>query len=131
MRTADPAKRVATILVFGALGASGLLADDAEPLLPPGEPYVPGEVLIKFREDADRRQVDHLRSGLGARRLRGFRGGGEHLVLGAGRTTESAIRQLRRHPLVVYAEPNYIVTADVLPDDPLLPELYGMRNVGQ
>lgn len=35
------------------------------------------------------------------------------------------------HPAVKYAEPNYILRAIGMPDDPRFPELWGMHNTGQ
>ena len=39
-----------------------------------------------------------------------FRSGAEHWKLGKGLTAEQAIARLRSHPVVEYAEPNYILT---------------------
>jgi thermitase len=40
-------------------------------------------------------------------------------------------RRLSTSPLVVYAEPNFILSATSVPNDPLFPELYGLNNTGQ
>ena len=40
-------------------------------------------------------------------------------------------RRLSASPLVVYAEPNFILSATAVPNDPLFPELYGLHNTGQ
>jgi thermitase len=40
-------------------------------------------------------------------------------------------RRLNRSALVAYAEPNFILRATAVPNDPLFPELYGFNNTGQ
>jgi len=40
-------------------------------------------------------------------------------------------RRLNRSVLVSYAEPNFILRATAIPNDPLFPELYGLNNTGQ
>ena len=44
---------------------------------------------------------------------------------------ETAVRRLQASPYVEYAEPNYIWTLDVIPNDPRLDELWGLINTGQ
>jgi serine protease len=42
-----------------------------------------------------------------------------------------AIARLERHPAIVYAEPNYIVHATLIPNDASFGQLWGMNNTGQ
>ena len=42
-----------------------------------------------------------------------------------------ALEKLRKHPAVLYAEPDYIVTVGATPDDSQFSELWGMHNTGQ
>ena len=44
---------------------------------------------------------------------------------------KSALAQLRSNSQVLYAEPNFIVTAAAIPNDPRFNELYGLDNTGQ
>ncbi len=46
-------------------------------------------------------------------------------------TTDSAVKSLATNDLVDVAEPNYIYRASRTPDDPLLGNLWGLKNVGQ
>ena len=46
-------------------------------------------------------------------------------------TVKSALEKLRNDPAVLYAEPDYIVTASGIPDDARFDELWGMHNTGQ
>jgi len=40
-------------------------------------------------------------------------------------------RRLERNPTVVYAEPNYLLSIDATPNDPLFADEYGLNNTGQ
>jgi len=46
-------------------------------------------------------------------------------------TMQSALQNLRANSAVLYAEPNFIVTAALTPNDPLFPDLYALNNAGQ
>jgi thermitase len=39
--------------------------------------------------------------------------------------------QLERNPNVVYAEPNFLLSTQATPNDPLFPDEYGLHNTGQ
>ncbi len=59
-----------------------------------------------------------------------FPGIGAALVTASG-TSAAAIKRLERSPLIRYAEPNYVITADSTPNDPAFRQLWGLDNVGQ
>jgi len=44
---------------------------------------------------------------------------------------DALIQYLSQHPDVEYAEPNYIVHANLVPNDPQFPNLWGLSNLGQ
>src|SRR3989475_13017900 len=44
---------------------------------------------------------------------------------------KDAIEFYRRRPDVLYAEPNWIVDAQVVPNDPSFSSLWGLNNTGQ
>lgn len=46
-------------------------------------------------------------------------------------TSNSAVKTLAQNELVDVAEPNYIYKANRLPDDPMMLQLWGLRNIGQ
>ncbi len=93
--------------------------------------HLPGELLVKFRDDAPEPAMRSLRVQLAARIGRHFRSGAEHWLLGPGHSVEEALRTLIGHPLVAYAEPNYRVFPVRAPNDPRYPELWGLNNTGQ
>jgi serine protease len=53
------------------------------------------------------------------------------LSLRKGADVNAAIKMISKHPAVKYAEPNYIVRAIGVPDDPNFVSLWGMHNTGQ
>jgi subtilisin family serine protease len=92
---------------------------------------IPGEILVKFQPAAKAADRAAVRASINGRVAHDFAFiGVEHMIL-RGVTTEQAIERLRRNPNVVYAEPNYEIQLDRVPNDPRFPELYGMRNTGQ
>tara|TARA_R110000751_G_scaffold192931_2_gene298485 strand:+ start:177 stop:2735 length:2559 start_codon:yes stop_codon:yes gene_type:complete len=48
-----------------------------------------------------------------------------------GISVKNALEKLRKNPAVLYAEPDYIVSAAGIPDDARFDELWGMHNTGQ
>src|SRR5258706_11766353 len=105
-----------------------ILTFGSSPFSPPGEgdarasggyaPHVPGEILIKFRQSAGPWENANARAAVGGARLKRFRSGAEHWILGAGLGTEEAIARLRDDPAADYGEPNYLLHAHVPPNRP-------------
>jgi subtilisin family serine protease len=89
------------------------------------------EVLVKFRrplaafersqldQQTDADQQDAIGS-TGVRRLHSRRF-----------TAEALLAFLRNHPDVEYAEPNYLIEADAVPNDGMFNQLWGLLNLGQ
>ena len=46
-------------------------------------------------------------------------------------SVKDALAKIRSNPAVLYAEPDYIVKANVMPDDTSFSELWGLHNTGQ
>jgi len=51
--------------------------------------------------------------------------------LAEGLSVEEAVRQLEQNPEIEYAEPNYIVSINLEPNDPLYPIQWSLHNIGQ
>ncbi len=118
-----------SLMVTGAPAAPPLSPTGRGNPTPPA--YVEGELLVKFRRTAGKLARESAMSPERAEVRHRFRSGAEHWRLGAGRTTEAALARLRSMPEVEYAEPNYILTVALLPDDPLFPEQFALKNTGQ
>jgi len=93
--------------------------------------FVPGEVLVKFTHQAEERHKASARADVAGQLKKAFKSKAEHWQLGPGKSVEQAIQRLRANPNVEYAEPNYILTADVVPNDPRFGEMWQLRNTGQ
>jgi hypothetical protein len=55
----------------------------------------------------------------------------ELLAIPEGKSREAVLKFFRHSPLVLYAEPDYQVSATVTPNDPLFGQLWGLANTGQ
>ncbi|MCW3171830.1 S8 family serine peptidase [Shewanella subflava] len=79
-----------------------------------------GATLKDVNADGVDDQFSHLLNGKLAR-----------LSLKNGADVQKAIKMISKHPAVKYAEPNYIVRAIGMPDDPSFVDLWGLHNTGQ
>ncbi len=95
------------------------------------EPHEPGELLVRLRTSLAPANRAALMAQVGARLIHTFASGTEHWRLGPGETVQGALAQLAASPMIQYAEPNYLVWADVTPSDVRYPELWGLHNIGQ
>ncbi|MEK7315557.1 MAG: S8 family serine peptidase, partial [Candidatus Eisenbacteria bacterium] len=95
------------------------------------EATVPGELIIKFRRGAATSEQATLRREVRGDVVRRFRITGAEQWRLAGNDAAAALERARRHPGVEYAEPNFELTADVVPQDARFAELYALRNTGQ
>src|SRR5713226_7845099 len=93
-----------------------------------GNEAVANEVLVKFREG----NAPGLARALEATNIDGARAvGANGWVLLHSRTHSAAslIRNFQPGRQVAFVEPNYVVHANLIPDDPLWPSLWGMVKI--
>jgi subtilisin family serine protease len=95
--------------------------------------WVKGELLVKFREGVGRpaaRQVHALRGARLTSRIRGARI--DVVRLPPGLTVDQAMAAYQSDPLVEVAEPNLRrELLQVVPNDPIFPDQWGLLNTGQ
>lgn len=104
--------------------SSKAVAEEAE--------YVPGEVLVKFKDSVDVRTMQDIHTFMKAKKRREFKKHRiHHLKLSKEMSVEEAVRRYREDPNVEYAEPNYIVHMAVIPGDTSFGQLWGLHNTGQ
>jgi subtilase family protein/fervidolysin-like protein/ASPM-SPD-2-Hydin domain-containing protein/HYDIN/CFA65/VesB family protein/BACON domain-containing protein len=101
------------------------------PAVPPGASYVPGEVILKFKNNASQHDKDQIYAELGGAKLKGLGRIKAELRRVETMSVDEAVARYRSHPKIEYIEPNYILEANETPNDPLYPQLYGMNNTGQ
>lgn len=95
--------------------------------------YVPGELLVRFRQETPQSTVKALHSSLGvteAKHIKPLRI--RRVKLPAGISVQAAIDHYKKDPNVDYAEPNYIIRfMATTPDDTDFQKLWGLHNAGQ
>ena len=109
-------------------------------------PYRPGVVLIGFRQGVsavERYVIERAAGGQGARRLgpsirpAGLSGAAGQEFLSPlelhvpATQTQAVISRLRRNPAVAYAEPDYLMLASAVPNDPSFSLQWADDNTGQ
>lgn len=100
-------------------------------VIPATGDYVPGEVIVRFDDDASAVAKSRAGSRAGAsstRRVGKSVPGLAKATLKKGVSVESAVAAYEEAPGVLYAQPNYIKRATKMPNDPLFSHLWGMHN---
>jgi subtilisin family serine protease/putative cell wall-binding protein len=124
-----------------AIGQGGSATPAARPLKAPpgaavdaaGHPYVADELIVKFESGVSASAASAINARLGGRVVAEAKGvaGMQKVKLAKGTTAATAARRYRETAGVAYAQPNYLHSISAMPDDPRLPELWGMNNDGQ
>ncbi len=124
----DRTRRISLLIVtvLGLLALGGP-ASTAAPAKKPAQEAVPGELLIGFRGDVDQKAV--LKA-VGATEKKSFKKIHGALVRVGPDAVEETLAKLRKDPRVRYAEQNFVVHADVVPNDPSFSSLWGMNSIG-
>jgi subtilisin family serine protease len=121
-RTSSRPFTLLVVLLLAACACAARAATDA----------VPGEVIVKYRPGiAAARRASVLRALPGSSRLRSLDLIHAERVRVTGMTEAEAIARLQADPAVEYAEPNYLIHADAIPNDSLFTQLWNMHNTGQ
>ncbi|HEX8704284.1 MAG TPA: S8 family peptidase, partial [Myxococcaceae bacterium] len=96
-----------------------------------GQEAVSGELLVRFKAGQEGSLRTHGLMGAQVVRTYPSISGLQRISLPRGMDLEQAVEAYRADPDVLYAEPNYIYHADVIPEDPEFDDLWGMHNTGQ
>jgi subtilisin family serine protease len=95
-------------------------------------PYMPGEVLVKFKPAAVAQERSATVAAQGHTVLAHLEEPGWMQVrLGAGETLETALTAYGNNPNVEYVQPNYLYHAALAPNDPQYSQLWAFKNTGQ
>lgn len=100
---------------------------------PPIRPhYVPGELLVKFRPQTSKARTDTLLHRASVRFSRGYRTlpGLLRVSLSPEVSVQAARALLEASPEVEYAEPNYYVHPDVIPNDQWFSTQFNLHTLG-
>jgi thermitase len=122
-----------------AAGAAAVLAVSAAALAagvapaspaPADQEFVPGELIVRFRPEVPQpARALVLRSEDAAERAELPLAGTEVVRLRRGASVEEAAAAFERHPEVLYAEPNWIYDAAVVPNDQRFGELWALERI--
>lgn len=124
--------RTVLALVLSAIVSVAVQAKDDQQVFP----AVPGEFIVKLKNP----KMIESKSALAAFNSSDIRvvskaSGAIVVKRPVGEARSYSINSLNQHPLVEYAEPNYIYTivggTSELPNDPRLTDLWGLINTGQ
>jgi subtilisin family serine protease len=123
-------RTIPAALVAWTVAALGLAAPAAAQDERPR--FAAGELVVRFQPGVDRGEQAEVRDELGAtldERL--LLGRTEVVKLERGAGVLAAADDLERRPEVRFAEPNYFLHLDGVPDDPLIFEQAGLHDTGQ
>jgi len=101
---------------------------------PPAAGAVAGDLIVGFKPSVTTTRQRQVLAHVSAREQRRFGGIRGVLASVSSRDVPAAIRALERNPDVLYAEPNFRLSADDhagTPNDPSLHSLWGLNNFGQ
>jgi subtilisin family serine protease/opacity protein-like surface antigen len=94
--------------------------------------YVQGEILVRFKPGTSDEAIQTLHAKLGAKKKIELPRIGVHRVqIAPGLSVEEAVSLYRKDPNVLYAEPNYIRRAFVIPNDSFFGQQWNLHNTGQ
>ena len=110
----------------------------AAPPSPAAQQYVEGEAIVTFKSGIDFESARRALASHSAQWAKHFDffskqwGKPSGLVRAPGRSTAQLIAELSRNPAVEIAEPNFLRwTSGFTANDPLFPQLWGLRNTAQ
>jgi serine protease len=96
-----------------------------------GHEAVAHQVLIRLKAGVSMSAKAAIERDFDVDASKGVGDGRVFLMNSKGRTTASLVRDLSKRSELQYAEPNYVVHADVLPNDTFMSSLWGLNNYGQ
>jgi len=120
-------------LLASAPAATAATDRPAPPLVPttPAPAFAPGRAIVQWAPGTDRSERVEARADAEVSFAANLGDPDFQLVyVQAGQTTAGAVAELRTDPAVAVAERDGYSAPTALPDDPLLDQLWGLRNTG-
>jgi hypothetical protein len=94
--------------------------------------YVPGEVIVKFKNTTNLQIKSQSIAAIGHTMLKNLGSTSiVHIKLKENESVEHAIHAYKNNPNVEYAQPNYIYHIFSTPNDSSYGQLWGLNNTGQ
>ncbi|MFL5917336.1 MAG: S8 family serine peptidase [Gaiellaceae bacterium] len=123
----DRIRRIPLLVVafIGLLALGGPASQAAPP-----QTSVPGEILIGFRSDTSPAEQKSVLKAAGATEKKSFAKIHGALAHVAPDEFDATLAKLRKDKRVRYAEPNFVVRAEITPNDPAYGNLWGLSSIG-
>lgn len=93
------------------------------------EKYVPGELIVKYKNNTVSTKVRTKHSLKSLKKLKAI--DAEVVKVQTGTSMDSQMEKLEADPSVEYVQPNYLYKPSALPNDPSFNQLWGLHNTGQ
>ena len=95
-------------------------------------PYVPNEIIVKYKSKVSADNQKNSIEREGAQRIKRLNSKGfNHVRLEKNKSIKEAIEDFKRDPDVEFAQPNYIYKASTIPNDSRYGQLWGLKNTAQ
>ena len=126
-----------------AVAIAGVLTASAHAKIETTPQFEQGSILVKYKAESSKKEREYARQsiralmddnnadGIDDKFARFMDGRLAKLQLGKGMDVKTAIKLISKNAAVEYAEPNYILKAIGLPDDPSFSDMWGLNNIGQ
>ncbi|MBN1465789.1 S8 family serine peptidase [candidate division KSB1 bacterium] len=99
---------------------------------PKAPEFVEGELIVKFSAEIAAQDVNTAMTRIGTETVERLSFvDAYHLKITSDKSVKKAVEEFSALPNVVYAEPNYIYSTAVIPNDPKFGDLWAMQNTGQ
>jgi subtilisin family serine protease len=112
-------------------GQGGPTRDNRRTTTLDGREVVEGEVIVRFRSGTSRSSREHAKLQAESDETESVGSRGWQRMRSGNLTTRDLIKTLRANPDIELVEPNYVIRANALPNDPLLGSQYSLINTGQ
>jgi subtilisin family serine protease len=122
------------VVVAALLGGTALTGGGRASTAASAAPsQTPGEVLVRFREDATAAQIASANESVGAQVIQSFQivPNLKLVRLADSGGVAAAIARYQNDASVLYAQPNFIYRINLTPNDPFYPSMYNLNNTGQ
>ncbi|HEX8336436.1 MAG TPA: S8 family serine peptidase, partial [Pyrinomonadaceae bacterium] len=96
-----------------------------------GREVVAGQVLVKFGASAQAQEIERAKVDADVEHERRVGTRGVRLLQSRSKNVEALVRELSARRDVVYAEPNYVIRVNAVPDDARFGEQWALLNTGQ
>jgi hypothetical protein len=129
---ADKSKPMETAQ-FASVGSHGSRITKVQDLgSVPEDAYLPNQVLVRFKDKPDAGAIATRAAGFNTMVNRSFSLAPIHLLtITDGKSVVQKIAELKADPNVLYAEPNFCRTFNIVPNDPSFVNEWGLNNTGQ